>query len=80
MALVYADDSLILHMIVSSHMFPSMTILFEYWIFDSDECDICYVSCIWYAKAIPKGADNCAWLVVLVFGAIDDHLYFGVIV
>ena len=28
--------------------------------FNFDECDICYVSCIWYAKAIPKGADNCA--------------------
>ena len=60
--------------------FRLWTIIIEYWIFDSDECDICYVSCIWYAKAIPKGADNCAWLVVLVFGAIDDHLYFGVIV
>ena len=60
--------------------FRLWTIIIEYWIFDSDECDICNVLYIWYAKAIPKGADNCAWLVVLVFGAIDDHLYFGVIV
>ena len=43
-----------------------------------DECDNLFaiVSCIRYAKAIPKGADNWAWLVVLLYGAIDDHLFF----
>ena len=49
--------------------------------YDVDDSDINYASYILYAKIIPKGADNCVWLVVLVvFGATGDHLCFGVIV